>query len=163
MSIYSSNDIRKIHKWIFNNIENKYWERHIDLHIDDINNRFETNQDWLQASIDLVTISNNYLSSLSKDKEYVPLVFISLYGDEKKRGVNFDLNSIESEYDFTPPSLFVPFKKWEVFKKSFKNRQEINFNTQQQSLKFYYFEEMHGNGLEYVRNICLAPNSLSFG
>src|SRR5690606_27361189 len=89
----------------------------------------------------------------------IPIMFIPLYGDEQERGINFkDIFTIEQELDITPPSLFICPDNWEEFGDMFLRRKILYDIQYEDSLySVYYYEQLHPNGLEYIRNISVLP------
>jgi|SRR5690554_202326 len=147
-----------ISKWIIDSIKSESWKEGDDLHIDEIIQTEVSENFWVAVSLNLISFTDKELSRLGYE-DIIPIVFIPLYGDEHERGVNFDnIYEIKPELDITPPSLFVCSIYWEGFINAYANREIIgDIKILDDLFYIYYYEELHNNGLEYVRNISILP------
>jgi hypothetical protein len=149
---------KNISKWIVDSIQNESWKEGNDLHIDDIIHTEISEDTWIKISLNLISFAHKELFRLGYEK-IIPIVFIPLYGDENERGINFDdIFEINSELDITPPSLFVCSMHWEGFIDAYSDRKIIGeIKILDDLFYIYYYEKLHDNGLEYVRNISILP------
>jgi len=147
-----------ISEWILDSINGNKWENDNDLHIDEIIQGEIPQDHWVDISFLTVKFANEEITRLGIDS-IIPIMYIPLYGDEYKIGINFeDLNGINSELDFTPPSLFVCPINWESFKDAFFSRDMLyDILLEKELYSLYYYEELHPNGLEHIRNISILP------
>jgi hypothetical protein len=148
-----------ISKWIIDSIEGESWKEGNDLHIDEILYPEIPENVWITVSFSLITFVDEELSRLGYTS-IIPIIFIPLYGDEDERGVNFNsVLEVSSQFDVTPPSLFICPINWEGFIEAYSNRKRIgDIKFLDNLIYIYYHEELNSSGLEYVRNISILHN-----
>lgn len=149
--------------WLNSAILDKYWERPIDLHIDEIDKNWKDPKSWQEATKEVLIHANRYLwdQSNGRSELFWCLAFIYLKSGEVRLGTNFTPERIIQEYDLSPPAIFVVPRKWDVLMQTMDQRvrvpqHDICYKSDMQ-FKAYFKEVLHDNELEYVRNLIYIP------
>lgn len=111
--------IRRITKWVEEVIESKGWERHYDLHIDEIHKTYKNPNTWVNGSLYLYKLVSDIIDHSKYD------VYLSICLSCKLHKTNIDevtIESIKTDLDFTPPSFY-------MFRLGDKNYEEIPSNS----------------------------------
>lgn len=161
-TFFSEEERNKVFNWIQDSISQEAWLKGYDYHLDEIDSKYEQKELWLNGAIELAHISNTYLDKDEKNK-FVAIIFIPLYVDDIAKGYSFSSYwELDKDLDITPPSLFVCPYSWEGFINAFEKRDVVDYiNSRNRRFDLYYFEELHDNGLEFVRNVTLVPTEVS--
>lgn len=155
---FTSSQKVMLSEWILDSINEKKWENFDDLHIDEIINDTIPEDIWIEVSLVTIRFANQEIVRLGFD-DIIPIMFIPLYCDENKKGVNFkNLNSFKEELDITPPSLVLCPENRKEFRDMFSRREALYDVLYKDHLySVYYYEELNPNSLEYMRNLSLIP------
>ncbi|MHA7878006.1 MAG: hypothetical protein ACX93T_03765 [Bacteroidota bacterium] len=152
-----------IKTWIQNTIANKKWEGYFFIPIDAVHKRKgRYKKYWVSISISLVHYANQFLQAINRT-DIVGIVDIPLYANEQfLMGFNFkNLENIYSEFDLTPPSLFIFPKQSTEFSNIYRNAIGLGelligerlFNV----LGYEYL--FKGNPIKHSRGVILMPTS----
>lgn len=145
---------KNIKEWLINVIDDGSWKSYDSLHIDVINSEYEDNYNWFKGGIECLNIANSILDELSISKSKVFLLY-SLIDGEKEIGVNFkNLSELKSQFDFTPPSIYVYEEEWDGFRETINKGiliEDSIFNIK--DLSAYHVEYREYGDNEYRRSV----------
>ncbi len=143
-----------IMQWLVETIKNDTWRNFDSLHIDDIDSKYESKKNWLNGGIECLYNANKIIHQLSfKDKKV--FLLLSLEGNSEKQGINFNSSDeLESQFDETPPSLYVYEDSWSNFIDTLQQGHLISKNILNiDGFDFYHIEYKEEGDLEYRRSI----------
>ena len=127
-----------IRNWIDKAIQDKYWEKLIDLHIDNVDEVFKDSHNWISGSLFLL---ERFVENIDKSK-YEVLLAISLLNSNKRINKNsLNLESMEKSLDNSPPSFYLFPKTDKNFIKTIEKAEIIDHLSTQLNYKVYLMEK----------------------
>lgn len=139
--------------WINKVVSQKLWERFVDLHIDEIDLEFESQEKWISGSIYIM----NCIKTLVDNAKYDVILVIPLSClSHSLPSVDFKkMSDLENELDYLTPPSFYLFPKGEVnYEETILQSRYLDELSQNENLKVYYNEIQERNEIYrtiYVR------------
>ena len=159
---FESNEHEFIISWIETCIKKHLYTDDYDLHLDEINSKYENDELWLESSLELLFISNQFLQF--KFPEFISMVYVPLLSNDLLPiGINFqNIDGIRNQLSITPPSLAVKINSNESLYQILDIRQLIDtINYKNLLIDMYYYEALVQNGNEYYRNLLFIESGNS--
>jgi hypothetical protein len=132
-------------KWVEQTIENRLWEKYVDLHIDVLDAQFRKPGRWVEASLFLLAC----LQDIVDRNKYKVLLTIPLYPIGSPMQVDtLNMEALEENVDATPPSFYLFPIDSTVFDKTLKTasyspflshllNHEVCFKEQKEEGEYY--------------------------
>lgn len=102
-----------LHKWVESAIQIKSWEKHNDLHLNQIDYCFKSEENWVDGALFIYPL----LSEIISEQPYRCLLVIPLsYSDSKTNLNNLSHSLIKKELDITPPSFIYFLMRMQIMR-----------------------------------------------
>lgn len=135
--------------WVDYSIRNKSWEKHQDLHLDEIDADFIQKEYWLEGSLYAFEI----IQSLLKTNIYKCLLVIPLSYSESESNINkLSWSYIKTSFDITPPSFYLFPKGEENYEETLNNLIYLKKLSKDSGYKIFFNQKQERIG-EYSRSI----------
>ncbi len=147
-------------KWLENTLKDELWKNHNDLHIDDINAKYEERSKWIKAGIKCLREASLLIRDIGVKQEKVFLMF-PLICNTERLGINFgNLSEFEIQLGTTPPSLYVYKEDWSCFVDTLNEGVLIDWNLFDSDVTTYYIEYREDGDCEFRRSVmCLHEDT----
>ncbi|MDR6969266.1 hypothetical protein J2X31_003293 [Flavobacterium arsenatis] len=149
--------------WINNAIRSKSWEKHQDLHLNEIDSQFREKANWIKGSLFIYEI----ILSLIKPDLYNCLLVIPLSYSDKETDINqLTWDKIRKLFDLTPPSFYLFPNGEENYEETIKELIFIERLSNDCSHKVFFkqdeeFEEEYSRSI-YIINHPAGPSRNKF-
>lgn len=141
-----------LYEWIDKAIKNHSWERHEDLHLDEIDLEFKKNENWVEGSIYIYKLVLDIILGTSFS---CFLVIQLTYSDNKTKFKSLKWDYIKSQLDLTPPSFYL-FPKGNInYEKTIIDLLYVESLSKEIGYKVFFKEEKEREG-EYFRCIYIS-------
>lgn len=132
-----------LQNWVNQVINDKLWEKYVDLHINEIDKKFEKKQNWIKGGLFLL----NCILSLIDRSRYDVFLVIPLSCTTREDSLVFTkLELLEEELDITPPSFYLFPKGERNYLDTIKNTKYLDFFIKNMDV---YYKEEEENGEVY--------------
>jgi hypothetical protein len=156
---YLNRDIENIlFNWVEDSIKNKSWKTFSDLHIDEIDNKFEDYSLWIDASCYFLEVLRKYF--IEKNYyDYSIMFVIPLSCSDYQTNINdINLNYLKNNLDLTPPSIYIYPIGEKNYEETIKESKYLKGLFPNAEFKAYFKENEEGE--EYDRTIYLINNPI---
>ncbi|NOS86437.1 MAG: hypothetical protein HOP31_14970 [Ignavibacteria bacterium] len=149
-----------IKQWMLQIIQDHSWEKHNDLHIDEISDKFVESNTWINGGFDCFTIAKKIRNELKLP--YFVELRIVLNSTDRPKGMNFkSISDLFQELSWTPPSLYLYEKGYDLFQTALKKAIKVDFiDLNLNDTQCYYFETLSTDDPEYYRSLAFVSEPL---
>lgn len=142
--------VKFLQTWINKVIQDKLWNKFIDIHIDDIDKDFKEKDTWLKGSLFLYNCILNIIDKTNYDVSLV-IPLSCVLGRQDLKSKTYD--ALENELDLTPPSFYLFPKNHKNFEDTIKSAKYLEEISNDINFQAFYKEDIEGE--ENYRTIYL--------
>lgn len=141
-----------LQKWVDEVIEDKLWEKYVDLHIDVLDAQFKQPGHWVEASMFLLKC----LTDIVDKEQYEVLLAIPLLVSKIPTLVEkLQLDSLEQYVGSTPPSFYLFPLHCSVLTETLRSTRQLPLLDNESKWRFYFKEEKEDG--EYYMTVFVKP------